>query len=247
MIHPSSKLQAPNPNGLILISAFSFLISAFAQQQMMLSAPQLAPATSSWTNVVNGLLAEWFTNGVSGTDFSGNGNTVTFVGGPSAYSGAPVGNGVTFNGSSQYATTALSSLQAFSYTAWINVASTTGPYGIFGTLDNSGPELQLYTGTLRLLQESIALVSSSSGSVTASAWHFVAVTYDASGNCVFYIDGAAAGSGTNLQSFYSNPIYLGANGNNGSIAEFFSGGLNDVRIYNRALSATEINDLYNWR
>ncbi|HEY4714989.1 MAG TPA: LamG-like jellyroll fold domain-containing protein, partial [Candidatus Paceibacterota bacterium] len=40
-------------------------------------------------------------------------------------------------------------------------------------------------------------------------------------------------------------FYIGARLTSGALSAFFNGTIDDVRIYNRALSATEIKQLYN--
>lgn len=79
--------------------------------------------------------------------------------------------------------------------------------------------------------------------LTADVWHHVAVTYD--GTAVrFYIDGKQDSNvvttnihfGTNTQA-----LMLGADLPGGD--EFFDGVMDDVRVYNRALDATEVGQL----
>jgi hypothetical protein len=83
------------------------------------------------------------------------------------------------------------------------------------------------------------------GLITDSKWHHVAVTR-ARGTFNFYIDGVLvytpAVEATAFQSTASN-VYLG-NVNTNIVSTQIDGSLDDVRLYNRALSATEIKRLH---
>ena len=77
-------------------------------------------------------------------------------------------------------------------------------------------------------------------------WHFAAGTYDsASGEMALYLDGALLGTtphavGGDLDVDATVPVWLGANG---SPARFFDGTLDDIRVFNRALSLAEVSSL----
>ena len=82
-------------------------------------------------------------------------------------------------------------------------------------------------------------------------WYYVAATYD--GTTVnLYVNGGASvlntsytgGIGTNHYGDSGNNFLL-ANDGSDSTTDGFIGALDDIRIYNRALSPTEISNLYN--
>ena len=85
-----------------------------------------------------------------------------------------------------------------------------------------------------------------------TGWHHMAITIDRDGSSVMYRDGVAYATGdiTSESGSVSNGFrtYIGANKNNGgdgpANSGFFGGALDDVRIYNRALSPDEIKHLY---
>jgi hypothetical protein len=85
----------------------------------------------------------------------------------------------------------------------------------------------------------------SSTSVADGKWHYIAATYDGT-TMRIYVDGVQTGSGTsfsgNLPTQAGN-VRIGADYDT-TPANFFNGSIDDVRIYNRALSATEIQNLY---
>jgi hypothetical protein len=81
----------------------------------------------------------------------------------------------------------------------------------------------------------------STGEILDSEWHHIAVTRSGS-SVTFYIDGANAGSTTMSGNFPNNPTTLrvGTDGPAWSSSSMFHGWLDDVRIYNAALSAAQI-------
>ncbi|MBN1845998.1 MAG: immunoglobulin domain-containing protein [Sedimentisphaerales bacterium] len=80
-------------------------------------------------------------------------------------------------------------------------------------------------------------------------WHLLTGTYQVAGSMQLYIDGAAVGApvavaeGMEFQDWLY-PILIGANNHIGQANGFLEGALDDLRIYNYALSAEEVADLY---
>jgi hypothetical protein len=90
-------------------------------------------------------------------------------------------------------------------------------------------------------------LADSSASLTTGQWYFAVATYDtASGDMKLYLDGvvianASHALGGMLDIDPAVKVALGANGN---AAQFFDGVLDDLRVYDRALSSGEIFDIY---
>jgi len=87
---------------------------------------------------------------------------------------------------------------------------------------------------------------STQGKVNDGAWHHVAYVFDqsATGFIKIYIDGALSGSQNNSAEWAwptDQPLELGAS--HDSFWHRFNGGLDEVRFYNRALTAAEIADV----
>jgi hypothetical protein len=73
------------------------------------------------------------------------------------------------------------------------------------------------------------------GSITDGQWHRIGLVWDGSQRTLF-VDGAAVADGTSdSQGMSSNGLYIGV-GQNYAPGTFFSGLIDDVRIYNRAVS-----------
>ncbi len=80
--------------------------------------------------------------------------------------------------------------------------------------------------------------------VASSVWHHVALTASADSNCVWYVDGVPQGAGTLLQTSFANAGKLLVGAYDGAALPIRAL-MDDVRIYNRALSPAEI--LRNYR
>ncbi len=82
------------------------------------------------------------------------------------------------------------------------------------------------------------------GTITTTAWHFLALTYDSSTNALTcYVDGSSKGSATFTRSVSGASTYvigIGDTTNLGSGA-YFTGSIDEVHIYRRALAPSEIS------
>jgi hypothetical protein len=80
-----------------------------------------------------------------------------------------------------------------------------------------------------------------------NGWHHVALAYDGS-HVTFYVDGVAdpslSANQSSLASFTNAVLNIGYSDNG---LDRFVGDIDEVRIYNRALSASEISALYNFQ
>ena len=110
------------------------------------------------------------------------------------------------------------------------------------------------TGVLQSRFDDGTSIIASDGSTTVDdgEWHFAFCTWDAIANVLrVYVDGRLDGTGTspNIGSVRSDlygfggTLRLGAITNT-SISSSYKGAISDVRIYNRALSESEVHDLY---
>ena len=80
-----------------------------------------------------------------------------------------------------------------------------------------------------------------------SIWKHLVFTHDSSSGGYLYLNGVQIASQTTTGDICpsTNPLYFGADNNNGVVHRFFDGGLDDIGIWNRALTQEEITDLYN--
>lgn len=219
----------------------------------------------------NGLVGYWkFDEGATNKadDSSGNGNrgTLTSMADPAtAVSGwtnvGKLGRALNFDGSNDYVSLSQTSAFAlsskpFSVVFWVQprsvVSSGASPLRIISWYDGSkNIQMAQYAGSLNeqrfYLYNFAAGANPNVGSVgnyPINVWHHVVGTFDGNATYHIYVDGVLAdGDTTGGLAAYtgdSTTIYIGQRGD----GRYFNGALDDLRIYNRALSATEIQVLY---
>lgn len=196
-----------------------------------------------------GLVARWKLDEGSGTttaDASGSAHTGTLVGGIGWVTGK-IGNAVKGNGSGQYVSTTgnigLSGNAARSISLWFNRTTTTGGKTLVGygaaTAGNLFDFLCL-NNTL-VLNISGTMTTTSAPTYTAGSWNHAVVTYDGTFVRV-YLNGTL-GNTTTLALNTTNSTVVLASGVDPAYQNL-DGAVDDVRVYNRTLTATEINLLY---
>lgn len=190
----------------------------------------------------------------TGTD-SGSGNrTLTLSGGITTGVAGMIGNGWTFDGVNDSASmgTFPTLTNAFTFEAWVkpNLAGVNDTPTIIrrdGTdihlLRVRGSALGVNPGQAEVYADGLTLVSGSSYRVDDGNWHHI--VYTQSGNSArLYVDGIERASGTTTQSTFNmgtGPGYIGSANGTG---EFFKGTMDEVAIYNTALSAQKVADHY---
>jgi hypothetical protein len=89
--------------------------------------------------------------------------------------------------------------------------------------------------------------TTSPASYSNGQWHYAVVTYDGSTAVRLYIDGVQVSSistsGAIPDKTGTQPVRIGANSL--ALNGFFTGNVDEVRVWNRALSGTEIANAYN--
>ncbi|MGC2111479.1 MAG: LamG-like jellyroll fold domain-containing protein [Candidatus Korobacteraceae bacterium] len=201
-----------------------------------------------------------------------NNNTGTSFGNPAALSIAgKVSGGLSFNGTNDYvkapdqAALDIVASQDLSFDAWVKLSSTTS--GVVSLVDKRqgsplrGYQFFLYNGKLGV-QLADGLGSNgydnyvSTTAVPANnQWHLVAMTVQRSSttcgsSCgTWYLDGNSVGNfdptaHPGSLSSPGIPLMIGAQGPSVGLGEFFSGGLDEVELFNRALNPTEVSALY---
>ena len=203
----------------------------------------LRQANSTITNDTYGLVA-WYPFDANGNDISGNGNNLTMSGSPSYVAGT-ITNAVSLNGTSQSGVTSTSIVLTnnFTITAWILVNANTSTARIAETLYTTGFSLNL-NPTFNGLELQVAgdtLVGPAT--LTQGIWWHVAATYDGTTGRI-YTNGV-------LQVFTAMPppgvtslqLYVGQYQGG---AHYLNGKIDDLRIYDRTLSAGEILSQFQW-
>lgn len=201
---------------------------------------------------MTGLVAWWPLADSSGgvPDLSGNGNDGSISGVTQGVAGKGGLTGHSFNGSSDFISVSHSSELNPDYitvSAWIR-PNTIGSFDRIFAKDSSGQAYQflLDSGGLgfRVWVSGSARGNLSFGTVQTNEWTHVAGTYDGS-DVKGYIDGTEfqLDTATGPMDDDNGTLYIGQRDVGSSL---FDGVMSDLRIYNRALSASEIQTLYEW-
>jgi chitodextrinase len=179
-------------------------------------------------------------------DSSGSGVTGTLAGGATWASGR-YGGGVSLNGSSgEVDPPSLGTFYrtAFTYEAWVYKQTSKVDVGVVGTwAAGQGGGAMIWvdhvSGHYRLtLGGNFGDYLDSGRSPAIRRWQHVAATYDGT-TARFYVDGVEVASKVFTANVGSSSSWrIGAYG--ASATGFFDGAIDDVRIYDRALSAGEI-------
>ena len=213
-----------------------------------------------------GLVGWWTFNDGSGTtaaDSSGNGYTATLVNGVSWVAGK-IGGAISANGVNQYVTVPainLSGTSTVTVAMWVNrTYSTVGGHALVEASTNFNnsttgfglfPDDSTCSGIMAGVHGNGGYSINCYKQPSSGAWHHLAVVYDKTqpGNSevALYIDGVLQTPTKNLytvsntNAFGNNPIYLFSRG---GTQEYTAGVMDDLRLYNRALSASEVQQLY---
>jgi chitodextrinase len=198
----------------------------------------------------SGLVAAYAFSEATGAtvlDASGNGNTGTIAGATRTTAGR-FGSALSFNGTNAWVTVpdsvSLHLSAGMTLEAWVRPTSLTGwraaivkeqpgelVYALYASSDTNTPTGIVYVGGAERY-------SRGSAKVSLNAWTHLATTYDGAAVRI-YVNGVQAGSTpqTGAITLSTNPLRMGGDSVWG---EYLTGLIDEVRVYNRALSAAEI-------
>ena len=212
----------------------------------------------------NGLMAYYPFTG-NANDLSGSNNNATVYGATlTADRFGNANSAYSFNGTSNYMSTSTAPFTTYPYTisAWVkvnNLSNTGGnPIISLGELGATGLKKCYFdptyggNGKPSIGTNGANDITSTSNVVTAGAWKHVVVcvtSYSVS-SVTFYVNGIAYTTNTTLGTNIPFPLNnsgfkIGSHQVNTGAASFFNGVIDDLRIYNRVLSACDIDSLYN--
>ena len=187
-------------------------------------------------------------NGTTAADSSGNGNDGTLVNGPTWIADGKYGKALYFDGVDDRVTTISStgSTSAVTVEAWIKEATansnaglvfdTNWSYGIW--IQNSKIQGGIWNAS------SYQHTASSQVIPQTGIWYHIAMTYDMTTDHIvrLYVNGTLAANWTAIgPTKIPNKVDVGGRNPNNW---YFNGTIDEVRIYNRALSADEIWNHY---
>ena len=221
------------------------------------AAAQTYAATYNVGQATTGLMAAWGFNegaGATGADASGNGNVATLLNGL-AWGTGKYGGGLSFDGTNDYLTAPNSSSlnvagSALALSLWLNPSATgTGDQVVIGKHWNAAMTSPYYQYGLELQDNGsrpVFQIGTPSGVLSATMstplakgqWSHLAVIFNGT-TVQFYVNGTLVSTGTlnAIITARNNPLRVGADASTG---QFYKGLLDNLRIYNRTLSAAEI-------
>jgi parallel beta-helix repeat protein len=219
------------------------------------SAPGLTGVTTSPftvtgpADITRNLIAYYKFNDAAGTatDSSGNAQTGALIGGPTYGTGAPsLGGGLLFNGTTDSVRVLDSNLLDFTgpYTlaAWVNPSSALTTFA--GAIVKNYVYF-LYAGSTNCGAGSVAAghggpVACHSTPLAPNTWTHLAVTYDGATITLYRNGTSVATASTAVPPVASTgTLELG----HSQFGEFFPGTLDEVRLYGRSLTPTDITAL----
>jgi hypothetical protein len=203
-----------------------------------------------------GMIGYWSFDEGAGTtayDRSGYGNNGTLYNSPTWTTGQ-VGGALSFDGVDDYVDCGINpvfNLTQLTMMLWIktpnsmgqvwrNILSKTGSDRDFGFWMYSADNVKVY-GLHQSSSRFGSWIAYLSIPFDLNTWHYVVITIDSTGLQKAYADGQFISSYQGVASNANNsyPIWIGRSDN------YWSGLIDDVRIYNRALSDAEIQAIYN--
>lgn len=166
---------------------------------------------------------------------------------PTAYD-----NAASFNGTNQFLSIPSNSSlqiggQAFSFSIWFNCATTSANAPFISKVGLNSLEYQVGTAgsNLRMLignGSTAWIVNPIAGTFVANTWNHAVFTYNGT-NATIYLNGTSVGTGTgSITTSATNQVQIG---NNSPYGELMSGGLSSVGFWKKALTASEVTQLFN--
>ncbi|MEK7384492.1 MAG: LamG-like jellyroll fold domain-containing protein, partial [Elusimicrobiota bacterium] len=217
--------------------------SASASATTSAAAPPPPPSTApvGWWKLDEG-------SGASTLDASVNGNTATLFNSP-AWTAGKLAGALNFDGVDDYVVAGVGGLPAVnapqSISLWYRVAANAAGQNLVvlrAPSSSAANQVMLTANGMMAMTQWGGAVTVQAPAPAAGAWHLFTWTWDGATHRL-YLDGSqAAAATTALQSGPVEQVYLGTY--NGA-DELLSGTLDDVRVYNRALSAAEVQQLFN--
>ncbi len=195
------------------------------------------------------LVAQYLFNG-NALDSSGSGYNGTIIGGAALTTDrfGYANKAYSFNGSSQYiefpnAVANVTTSKPYSISVWINQISGTNILGKYHNLD---------AGLSQFLLNTNSVIGNGTNTLPftnpSSGWnHYVVILQSGTGNTKIYRNGVLLNSGTLT---YNNAItatkFVVGRISDGGYYDYFNGKIDDVRVYDKVLTTTDVENLYKY-
>ena len=229
-----------------------FFLSLSSAQAGTISKPPYSLSLNS------GLVGHWTFDGANITngrinDISGQGNhgRLISIATSTFYVSGKLGQAFNFDATDDYIDTGsdLIGTSAGTYAAWI-YARSDGENGIASIIDNRGLIFGIGYTSARTIgfssNSGTTNAASANGAITYNTWNHVIVTRDASGVANIYVNGVLSGSANQNSGTPTAGTQNVDIGNTIFQSRTWDGYIDDVRVYNRVLTAAEITKLYSF-
>ncbi|MBN1359660.1 MAG: discoidin domain-containing protein [Sedimentisphaerales bacterium] len=195
------------------------------------------------------LAAYWALDG-NATDGSGNGNDGTLMGGATWTAGGKVGGALSLNGTDAYANcgngATLNITEAITLSAWVNPAdANNGQHNPFVTKGDQAYAIKHNTSNqieTFIYDDNWYTATTDIDDSFDGEWHHVAATYDGL-HLRLYVDGALRATTEHAGSIASATYNVNLGRNAQNTDRLYSGLIDEVRIYNGALSPAQVVQL----
>jgi hypothetical protein len=193
------------------------------------------------------LVAHYLFNG-NVLDSSGTGANGTIIGGATLTTDrfGVANKAYSLNGSSQYiefprTVASVTTSKPYSISVWINQISGTNILGKYHNLDAGLSQFQLNTNSV---------IGNGTNTLPfanpASGWnHYVVILQSGTGNTKIYRNGVLLNSGTlTYNNVDTVTKFVVGRISDGGFYDYFNGKVDDIRVYNKVLTATDVENLY---
>src|SRR3989344_1309312 len=270
----SDGVTSRNTNGVVDdVRIYSRALSPEEVQRLYLMGASLKMNVTHRDELTSGLMGEWTFDGKdmipNVRDVSGQGNhgclqnqnpTTTTVG--------KIGQGLSFDGVDDYVTipdsASVNPSASISLSACVKTSSTTLAQTVIGKYKSQGNDREYWLSIGNGTNAGVlwALVSAdgvgantriSSATVNDGNWHFITMTFSATGIVYpnVYVDGVLSNGATsganNIGSLFNGAVPLTISSvvnTSGVRVQYFDGFIDEVRVYDRVLSPEEVQRLY---
>ncbi|OGS34324.1 MAG: hypothetical protein A2474_07610, partial [Elusimicrobia bacterium RIFOXYC2_FULL_34_12] len=240
----------------------TFTVNNLSEDTTYYFAIKTADEVPNWSNISNivfgkttsGLVGNWRFEenaGTTASDSSGNNNSGTLTNSPQWVTGI-TGNALQFNGGNYVSIADSSSLNpvtALTMEAWFKKTEDVSYQRVLGKSNYPNWDYAIFFGNTGSLQACIGIggslkYSTITPALSVGTWYHVAVTYE--GTAIrLYINGELQGTTSASGNIDNHGTTLCIGKDGGSGGNNFSGIIDEVKIYNRALTASEVLAEYN--
>jgi Tfp pilus assembly protein PilE len=220
------------------------------QQTLKYATYVSSSGNSNAGDVTNGLVAWWKLNGDTNNSV-GSPNGVNSNATSTSGQGNVTDTAYSFNGTSSSINTASTfgiGTTSASISMWI-YNPTASNHGLFIHVGTSGFGIGMGNGTTDVTGTKLIMIFNGirwipTSTNVGTGWHHIVMVIDAGGVPTAYLDGVSAGTYPGSNSSTPSGAITTIGTVSGSSANYFTGSIDDVRLYNRPLSQTDILSLY---